>query len=145
MQDNNDEYYLYLNTIDRIEDEKKSQHIKDCEMNRRLGLCLAYWGSMVKVYRDFNIDLVKRIAKALNVDCRYLLEGTPKKEYKDVELNMCNLSSYMYKKRLHVDSSTKVILSRVRHGKQKTLRLSTYHRLNEITKGNLYSILTGEN
>lgn len=145
MQGNTEEYYQYIATINRIEDERTHQGIKDCEMNRRMGMCLAYWGNMIKEYRNFNIASMNRIAKALNVDCRYLLEGTPKKEYKEVNFNLSNVAEYTYKKRLNTDYSTKVILSKIRNGKQKKLYISTYHRLNEITKGKLFEILTGEN
>lgn len=145
MQDMGDEYYSYLNTIDRIDEEKNAQQIRDCEFNRMLGVCGSYYATVFRNYRNSYLSTIKKCAKALNVDCRYLLEGTPKKEYKDVEFNLKNLTDFLYRKRLYTDSSTRAILTYIRQGRQDKIRLSTYHRLNNITQGKLYSILTGEN
>lgn len=139
--DGSREYYHSLCTIDRIEDEKIRQGISDTEICRRMGRSFSYWAGTVKKYRITNIKIINEIAKALNIDCRYILEGGERKEYTPIQFKLENISHEMKWKRLYTDNATRVILSRIRNKKQNSISILTYHRLNDMNKGKLFEII----
>lgn len=118
----NDNYYIAINILNRIEKVRTEKSLLQIELCRRMGKCAAWWNVALNGARTLRFNTLCRIAKALNISVEYLITGKNKARYRHCYLNREKIISlYEY----NVPPRILTILSQIRNNKKNDLSIKT--------------------
>jgi DNA-binding Xre family transcriptional regulator len=127
---NNDAYYRAIGVIDRIEEVREERGISKPQVGLRLGLTKEYYYSFYNIARAIQVDTLLKIAKVLDVNVEYLLEGRYKSNYKDNNYGLERIINCKCK----LNGSLATIRCKLRKGVTKSITIKTLLEFEEVSK-----------